>query len=179
MRIGLVRHFKVNIHRARFMTSMDFDEYSYNYDRSDVIPNEIVIDEEWDKCYCSSMPRAITTAKTIYHGEIVITDKLTEIPAVAGIKTKLKLPYQFWAILNRTNWGRDHVGNPEGKSKTLKRINEIMEEVLREELDDIIIVSHAGTMYEIQKILIKKGFDGERFITAKNGRLYQYKRRDY
>lgn len=174
MRIGLIRHFKVNLYRPRFMTSKEYDKYYYDYDRSDVIPNEVVIDEEWDKCYCSSLSRAITTAKTVYHGEIVITDKLLEIPSAAGIKTNLRLPYFFWAILNRNDWARNYVCHPEGRTSTLKRINEILDVILNENKENILIVSHAGALYEIEKILFRKGFHGERFITPKNGRLYTF-----
>lgn len=176
MRIGLIRHFKVDLYRAGFMTSQEYDKYSYDYDRSSVIPNEVVIDEEWDKCYCSSLDRAITTARTVYHGEIVITDKLIEIPSAAGIKTNLKLPYFFWAVLNRSTWGRNHVAHPEGRTSTLKRINEIMDVILNEDKTNILIVSHAGTLYEIEKLLIRKGFRGERFIKPKNGSLYVFRR---
>ncbi|MDF2673180.1 MAG: Phosphoglycerate mutase [Clostridiales bacterium] len=176
MRIGLIRHFRVDLYRASFMTSKEYDEYSYNYDRREVIPNEVVIDEEWDKCYCSSLSRAITTAKTVYHGEIIITDKLVEIPSAAGVKTNLRLPYYFWAILNRTSWGRNHVAHPEGRTNTLKRVNEILDVILSEKVEDVLIVSHAGTLYEIEKILTRKGFRGERFIKPKNGRLYEFRR---
>jgi len=37
MRIGLIRHFKVNLYRAGFMTSQEYDKYSYDYDRSNGI----------------------------------------------------------------------------------------------------------------------------------------------
>lgn len=178
MKIGLVRHFKVNLHRSRFMTSKEYNEHMYNYDRAGVIPNELVIDKYWDKCYCSSMPRAITTAKTIYHGEIVITDKLVEIPAAAFLDLNFKLPYYLWAVLARFAWIRNHVSQPEGRTKTLKRINEIMDTILSENPKDsnILIVSHAGVLYEIKKILRKRGFSGEGFLQASNGRLYVYER---
>ncbi len=176
MRIGLIRHFRVDLHRAGFMTSKEYDEYSYNYDRRDVIPNEVVIDEEWDKCYCSCLSRAVTTAKTVYHGEIIITDKLVEIPSAAGLKTNLRLPYSFWAILNRVDWLRNRIANPEGRTNTLKRINEILEVILNENKENILIVSHAGTLYEIERILRRKGFRGERFIKPRNGRLYVFRK---
>lgn len=175
MRIGLIRHFRVNLYRAGFMTSKEYDKYSYDYDRSNVIPNEVVIDEEWDKCYCSSLSRAITTARTVYHGEIVISDKLVEIPSAAGIKTNLRLPYFFWAVLNRSTWGRNHVAHPEGRTSTLKRINEILEVILKEDKENILIVSHAGTLYEIEKMLLRKGFRGDRFMKPKNGKLYVFR----
>jgi hypothetical protein len=176
MRIGLVRHFKVNLKKNRFMTSKQYNEYTKNYDVSEVIPNELVIDAQWDKCYCSSLSRAITTAKTIYHGETIITDKLVEIPTVALVNMKLPIPYIVWGIIVRFAWIRNHISQPEGRMATLKRINEIIELILKEKSENILIVSHAGTLYEVKKILRKRGFQGEKFIKARNGKLYIFQK---
>ena len=174
MKIGLVRHFKVDIKKNRFMTAKEYNKYMADYDISGVIENEVVIDKEWDKCYCSSLSRAITTAKTIYHGEIIITDKLVEIPSAAWISLSIPMPYHFWAIFSRFAWIRNHISQQEKRSVTLKRINEILDTIVQEKDKNILIVSHAGTLYEIQKILRKKGFRGDRFFKAKNGRLYTF-----
>jgi broad specificity phosphatase PhoE len=175
MRIGLIRHFKVDLKRSRFMTSKQFNEYMAQYDKADVIGNELVIDREWDKCYCSSMSRAITTAKTVYHGEIILSDKLMEIPSVAFVNMKFYLPYFLWGLLNRFAWSFHLVSQPETRKITLKRVNEIVDTILKEESGNILIVSHAGALHEIRKILLQKGFRGERFLGARNGRLYIYK----
>lgn len=172
MRIGLVRHFKVDLKKDFFMTSEKYNQYMSEYEKRDVIPNELVIDKEWDKCYCSSMQRAITTAKTIYHGDIIITNRLMEISFTARISSKIPLPYHFWTLINRIAWFRDHVSQPEGRTKTLKRINEAIDEILEQQDKNILIVSHAGALYEIRKILRRKGFTGHRFIKARNGKLY-------
>lgn len=179
MRIGLIRHFKVDLKRKKFMTSEEYNQYSTQYDIAGVIENEIVIDKEWDKCYCSSLPRAIHTAKTVYHGPIITTDKLREISAAAWVKTNIPLPYQLWSLLNRVAWIRNSISQPEGRRASLKRINEIIDEILKEENKNILIVSHAGTMYEIRKILIKNGFEGEWFLKPKNGKLYILKNKNY
>ncbi len=176
MRIGLVRHFKVDLKKNKFMTSKQYNEYTKQYDVSEVIANELVMDYEWDKCYCSSMSRAMTTAKTIYHGETIITDKLVEIPSVAFMNIKAPIPYHMWALLGRFAWIRNHTSQPEGRKVTLKRINEIIDIILKGEDENILIVSHAGTLYEIKKILRKKGFKGEKFLKARNGKLYNFEK---
>lgn len=176
MRIGLVRHFKVDLKRKRFMTAEEFNKHVYDYDKAAVIANELVVDEYWEKCYCSSLPRAITTAKTIYHGEIITSDKLVEIPTAAWANFKFKIPYQVWAIVGRFAWIRNHVSQPEKRIKTLERIDSILKTVIEENdpKSNILIVSHAGTLYEIQKMLRRKGFRGRGFIKASNGKLYIY-----
>lgn len=175
MKIGLIRHFRVDIKRRRMMTSKEYNEHVYNYDFAGVIPNEIIIDEEWDKCYCSTLPRAVATAKNVYKGKIIFTDKLVEIPSAALFNIKLKLPYNLWAIIARFAWIRNHISQPEGRKKTVQRIESIMETILEDTDDNILIVSHAGTLYEIQKILRKKGFRGDRFLKARNGKLYIFR----
>jgi broad specificity phosphatase PhoE len=174
MRIGLVRHFKVDLKKRRFMTAKEYNEHVYNYDRAGVIPNELVVDSYWEKCYCSSMPRAITTAKTIYHRDIIISDKLIEIPTASWINFNFRMPYHFWAIFARFAWVRHHASQPETRAKTMERLTEVLEQILTENSPDsnILIVSHAGTMYEIKRMLRSRGFEGKGFIHANNGQLY-------
>lgn len=176
MRIGLVRHFKVDLERKGFMTSKEYNEYMQNYDIAGVLPNELVVDSYWEKCYCSSLPRAITTAKTIYHGDIIITDKLIEVPTAAWIDLKFRVPYHFWAIFARVAWIRRHLSQPENRDKTLARLSEVLDKIISENKSDsnILIVSHAGALYEIKKMLRKRAFKGQGFITARNGKLYIY-----
>jgi broad specificity phosphatase PhoE len=176
MRIGLVRHFKVDLKKKKLMTSKEYNEHVYNYDRAGVLPNELVVDSYWEKCYCSSLPRAITTAKTIYHGEIIISDKLIEVPTAAWVNLRFKMPYHFWAIFARFAWIRHHVSQPEKRANTIKRLSEILEQIISENgaESNILIVSHAGALYEIKKMLRKKGFKGQGFITASNGKLYVF-----
>ena len=176
MRIGLIRHFKVDLKRNKLMTSKEYNEYMEQYDKAGVIVNELVIDKDWDRCYCSSMSRAITTAKTVYHGEIILSDKLIEIPTAAFINFKFSLPYFLWGVLNRIAWISNLVSQPEKRQITLKRVNEIVDTILKVESGNILIVSHAGALHEIRKILLQKGFRGERFLGARNGKLYVYKR---
>lgn len=179
MKIGLIRHFKVDLKRNNFMTSEKYNKYMAEYDIAGVIKNEIVIDKEWDKCYCSTLNRAIITAKTVYHGPIIITDKLVEIPSKALISTLIPLPYHLWAVLNRAAWIRNHISQPETRRVTLERINSIINVILQEKDKNILIVSHAGTLYEIQKILRRKGFRGDRFLKPKNGKLYELEIKNY
>jgi broad specificity phosphatase PhoE len=179
MKIGLIRHFKVALKKNAFMTAKQYNEHMAKYDISDVIPNELVVDKYWDKCYCSSMAMAITTAKTVYHGELIITDKLIEIPSAAWANIKFPFPYQLWALLNRFAWFRSHVSQAEGRKVTLKRINEELDIILKEKDKNILIVSHAGTLYELKKILRKKGFNGKDFLKAKNGKLYIFESKNF
>jgi len=80
MKIGLIRHFKVNYPPQKiFMNSDDFKRSMDDYDSSPVISKEINVDpNDWDICYTSTMSRAITTAKAFYPGKIVLTEDIRE-----------------------------------------------------------------------------------------------------
>ena len=81
MKIGLIRHFKVNNISSKFMTSKGFKEWVVLYDNADVIQNEIDISNvEWNKCYTSDMPRALKTAEAIFKGEVITMPELREVP---------------------------------------------------------------------------------------------------
>ena len=85
MKIGLVRHFKVTrgYPKQLWITSADLTKWVSEYDESDV--EEIPVDlgsVTWKSCYSSTLPRARTTAATIYQGKIKETEKLREIDLV-------------------------------------------------------------------------------------------------
>ncbi len=60
MKLGLVRHFKVVTDEKTLLSSEEFAEAMKNYDLAPVKPNELKINsDDWDICYCSTLPRAI------------------------------------------------------------------------------------------------------------------------
>ena len=63
MKLGLIRHFKVITDENSFLSSYEFEKAMENYDRAPVQGNGLKIDSsDWDVCYSSTLPRAITTA---------------------------------------------------------------------------------------------------------------------
>jgi broad specificity phosphatase PhoE len=90
----------------------------------------------------------------------------------------IKIPYHIWAWLNHIAWFRNHISHPEGREITVRRLNEIMSVIMKQKNKNILVVSHAGTMFELQNILKKAGFVGKTFIKAKNGRLYIFEKKD-
>lgn len=81
MKLGLVRHYKVITNGKYILTSKEFEQVMFNYDVAPVRKNGLKINsDDWDICYCSTLPRAITTAESIYDKEIIKTDLLVEVP---------------------------------------------------------------------------------------------------
>jgi broad specificity phosphatase PhoE len=174
MKIGLVRHFKVNVKPGEGgLTSSEFERAMNNYDKADVIPNTLKINSnDWDICYSSSLPRAVKTAKTIYSGEIITSDLLREVPILPFTKRNFVLPTFFWHMAARIAWVKNRPSQPEGKLGTEERINKFLEIINSSNHERILIVSHGFFMGSLFRILIKMGFKGEMDVRPRNGKLY-------
>ncbi|SFC90417.1 histidine phosphatase family protein [Clostridium uliginosum] len=181
MRIGLVRHFKVNCEKKAFMTSKEFKDWETDYNNSEVTRNDVKLQGiVWNKCYASTLSRAITTAQDVYSGDIVKSDLIREVPINPLFKSNLKLPYWFWAVTARFAWYTNHTSQEEQKLHTelnAKNFVDFLEsEAQREGSENILVVTHGFFMYTLQKELKKRGFYGKMVMTPQNGRLYLYKR---
>ena len=181
MRIGIIRHFKVNYPKKFFMTSKQFKEWEENYNKSDVIEKDIeLMGIKWDKCYASTLIRAIITAKYVYKEDIVKTDLIRETIIDPIFKSNFKLPYWFWAVSGRLAWYFNHKSQEENKTitreKARKFVDELQDNAKREDLENILVVTHGFFMYSLQKELKKRGFVGKLITSPKNGVLYLYKK---
>lgn len=175
MRIGLLRHFKVDCPHKKMMTSQEFLEWSRRYDISQVIKTKVEMNGvEWDVCYVSDMPRAIITAKEVYKGSIIIDKLLREVDNAPFINTKrIKLPFALWHICGRIAWYLKLKSQPENKEETRKRIYEFLDRIDWSK-ENILIVFHGFMIYNFQKELRKLGFKGDKLKKVKNGVLYEY-----
>ena len=181
MRIGLVRHFKVDYKRKSFMASEEFKDWERRYNISEVIKNNVELQSiHWDKCYCSTLSRAITTAKEIYTDEIIQSDLIKEVPVNPIFNSNFKLPYWFWAITSRIAWYFNHNSQEEFKAKTILNaknfLNSLEKKSKEENSQNILVVTHGFFMYTLQKELRKRGYKGKMIYTPHNGKLYLYKK---
>lgn len=181
MKIGLIRHFKVNYHKKLFMTSKEFKEWEKNYNTSEVIIKDVNLRGiRWDKCYCSTLIRAIKTARYVYKGEIAQSDLIRETIIDPVFITNKKLPYWFWAVGGRFAWYFNHKSQEENKNTTIdkaeKFVELLLDEAKRDDKENILIVTHGFFMYSLQKELKKRGFIGKLITSPKNGVLYLYEK---
>ena len=175
MRIGLLRHFKVNCPHQKSMTSDEFREWSRKYEVSKVIKKKVEMDGiEWDICYVSDLPRAITTAKEVYSGHLIIDKLLREVDNAPFIHTeRIRLPFEVWHICGRLAWYFRSKSQPESIAGTRKRIEKFLDRIDWSK-ENILIVFHGFMIYNFQKELRRRGFQGERLRLVKNGVLYEY-----
>lgn len=173
MRLGLVRHFKVVTDEKYLLNSDEFSAAMDKYDRAPVTKNGLKINsDDWQICYCSSLPRAVTTAGTIYKGEIIKTDLIIEVPIAPFTRRNIKLPSLIWHIASRIAWYRSHKSQKEDIHDTKKRIYEFYEILKDSGYEKILIVSHGYFLRMFYEEMKKEGFQGEVDINIQNGKLY-------
>jgi len=178
MKIGLVRHFKVDFPpQKKFMNSEDFRLSMDEYDSSPVIKKKTNINhDDWDICYSSTMPRAVSTAGKVYNGEIITTDDIIEVQMYPYFSTGLKFPSLFWRILARIGWYRSHHSQAENFKSTKERIDSFYRAVTEGGGKNILVVTHGFFMRLLAERLIKEGFKGKYDPIPRNGTLYVFKR---
>lgn len=175
MKIGLVRHFKVK-HQAPkkiLLTASEVIEWFAGYDLADVEPQTVDLkNTTWERCLSSPLPRALTTAKTIFDGEIEIINELKELAVFPLLNTNLKLPFIIWAVVIRIK--------SSSKNDTLKKfrntIKVFVDELLLQEEKQTLVVSHGFVMIYLQKELKTRGFKGKGFGSPANAKVYLFEK---
>ncbi|MBY0426137.1 MAG: histidine phosphatase family protein [Cytophagales bacterium] len=175
MKLGLVRHFKVNLeYPKRFLIS--FEEllaWFATYDRTEVkVVDADLGGVEWTKCYSSTMLRAVHTAKTIYSGEITATDALRELDILPLMRSSLRLPLVFWAIWIRR---KSMASNPITDAFRA-RIRNFLDEQLAGNPENLLIVSHGFVMLYLEQELVRRGFSGKRIGRPAHGKVYVFEK---
>lgn len=177
MKIGLIRHYKVLKDfpkEKRLYSAEEVKQWFAEYDVAEIeYRKDPPKTTEWKACYSSPMSRAIKTARHLYDRDIIELEELREIAAPV-FSTRLKLPFTVWAFFIRFS----NLFNKQTRAEikqTKKKINYVLDEILKSNKEDVLIVSHAALMFYIRKELLKRGFTGPKFTIAKNGELYEFK----
>jgi broad specificity phosphatase PhoE len=173
MKIGLVRHFKVkHAYPKKFLVGYDeLVKWFDNYDLADIEHQDVgPCGVTWEKCYSSSMPRALKTAERIFSGDIIQRDDLVELNLLPLMNTYSRLPLLLWAMLMRSKSRSSNRVTHEFSAK----ISAFMDELLRANDQNVLVASHGFVMMFLQKELLRRGFTGDTFKTPANGRIYVF-----
>lgn len=175
MRIGLVRHFKVDCPHKTMMTSEEFREWSEKYERAGLIKNKVnMYGIVWDICYSSDIKRAVTTAKEVYSGNIYLDRLLREVDNAPFIHTeRLRLPFPIWHFCGRLAWFFRSKSQPENIRDTRRRVRHFLHRIDWDK-ENILIVSHGFLIFNFIFELFRLGFAGKEVHRVKNGILYIY-----
>ncbi|WP_378956133.1 hypothetical protein [Pelosinus sp. sgz500959] len=179
MRIGVVRHFEVDCSHKCVLSDEEFQEWVRQYDCSPIRKVTMPVEKyNWEKCYCSNLPRAIETAKYIYRGVITESVLIGEVPIMPIFKSSIKLPHAFWMIAGRIAWFLSHRSQPETMKQTKDKVERFVSDIIADS-EESVLVTHGFLMMQIQQELINVGFAGERFKRAKCGKVYVFECEKY
>lgn len=185
MRIGLLRHFRVDLPEPGKCNTSEYDEMCRRYDLAGVIPNGLDLsDRGYSVCYASTLKRARDTAGLVMgnHGgktdnvDIILSGDLVEIPQRALFNTRLHLPFKLWNVINRIGWLFNSKRAPETRKQSNQRAKRFLEQLTASNHRDVLIVSHGLFMVSLQIQLDKMGFKGQSFGRANYGHLYEFEK---
>jgi len=177
MRIGLIRHFKVEqALPSGWMTAADLQLWRTRYDSARVVPVPVNLGAgTWTVCMSSDLDRAIATAKAAYQGEIEVTPRLRE-PEFAQFQTgRLRLPVWLWRWVLRFCWLTGHPSQRQCRDDFRSRVSGIAD-LLDGRSEDILVISHAGMMAYLSAALTKRGYVGPKLRMPEHARLYVYEK---
>lgn len=178
MKIRLLRHFEVINQAPKRCNSEEYNQACLQYDSSDIVENipDLSIDD-YSICFSSNIKRAVNTARTVFQKEIIITNELAEVPIRALFKTRIRIPFVLWNIINRIGWLLNCKKLPETRRQTRERASRFLAKLCQSNHQNVLIVTHGFFMLTLQEELLKRGFKGERIVRARHGLLYEFESR--
>lgn len=172
MKIGLVRHFKVNrpFPKNKLLSKLELIKWFAEYDNTlhlDYKKVDLGV-VKWQNCYSSPMARALNTASYIYPGQIIEITALKELDILHQLPNRLKLPFLIWGLIvfiKSSFFNKD-------TDKFKKSIIAFLDKVIATNEGNTLIISHWFVMRVIRMELIKRGFAGGNFKSNEYGTLY-------
>lgn len=178
MRIGLLRHFPVDVELPRGWKNVrELMAWRERYDAALPSVGEFDLGGGcWQACLASDMPRTRLTASAVYAGEIETTSLLRE-PQFAEFQTgRLRLPTLAWRMVLWMSWSTGHRSQRACRDEFRGRLRTVADRLCAAECDTLV-VSHAGMMAYLAKELRRRGFAGPRLRIARYAKVYEYVRR--
>jgi broad specificity phosphatase PhoE len=177
MRIGLARHFPVQEPwPCGWRTAAELQAWRQRYDCAAVNPIPVPDEtENWARCYSSDLPRAETTARALFRGEIAALPALREAEFATFATGRLRLPVWAWRSIIRFAWFTGHASQKAPRDHFFARVRAVAD-LIESQRDDVLLVSHAGIMLYLSQELVRRGFRGPRFRIAEHARVYLMQR---
>ncbi|MEO8512692.1 MAG: histidine phosphatase family protein [Ignavibacteria bacterium] len=176
MKIGLLRHFKVKLKfPGKVLVTYDevFNWYE-KYGTADIEVKHVDLSGgDWKKCYASPLFRAKKTTEAVYKKEVSVINELKELDVLPLLNKKRRMPFIFWGLMLKIKSTQRNYITDEFESK----ISAFLDQMLKDNSGDVLIISHGFVMTFIQKELKKKGFKGASFLVPNYNRIYIYEKK--
>ena len=132
MKIGLIRHFRVNKPFLKGIVSQSetliwLKEYEAS---SSLIITPTKVKGHWEICYSSCLTRAVITAKKVYGNEITCQPAFNEPSGEKIFRKNIRLPFLLWATLIRFAIVTNHKSQSNGKRILTERIEAAIDMIL-------------------------------------------------
>ncbi|MDK8180569.1 histidine phosphatase family protein [Paenibacillus sp. UMB4589-SE434] len=178
MKIGLMRHFKVDWTPANhWMTADEFDQWIVDYNHSNIIPDQTqVMDTDWNICLSSDLIRARDTANIVYSGDIQCLNLLREIDIAPILRLRVRLHTNIWLALGRLAWYFAHRSQLESRVQVTARAQHVIDLIESYQVDNVLVVSHGMFIKVLNKQLRVRGYEGPSVNVPRNGDLYTYEK---
>jgi broad specificity phosphatase PhoE len=175
VKIGLLRHFKVKLkYPEKLIVSYD-DVFNWfeKYGREEVEVKDVdLLGIDWKKCYSSPLYRAAVTTAAVYKKDVTVVNELMELDALPLLNKKSRMPFLLWGLMLKIKSTQRNKITNEFESN----ISVFLNDMLKNNSDDVLIVSHGFVMTFMQKELKKKGFKGKNFLVPAYGKVYVYEK---
>lgn len=179
MKIGICRHFPVTHNRYKVLTALGFRNWINWYDYQANV-NILKVDDQtskWDLCYSSDLQRAKTTAEHLYLNPIIWNENLREVP-FSVFPIALPIPLIAWKVLARIGWVFNMNHQSETRTQSLQRSSIILKQIIENNPNQsILIVTHGFLMQQLNKEMLRLGFEGKIPIHPKGGEIYSFERK--
>ena len=178
MKVGLLRHFRVNkqLPKERLIAQADLLKWFEEVEEAEVDPAPVEFAEvEFKKCYASDLPRALNTATHVFPGEVIPTPQLREVKLYPLFRWNMRLPLLMWAVLTKAAFTTSHKSQLESPARLSQRVEAALDQILSNG-ENTLIVSHGLVMVALKKELKRRGFQGPEFRAPLNGKLYLYEK---
>ncbi len=174
MKIILVRHYKVDIHHKRWVSSQEYTEDCQNYNVCPVIDQKPPQLPDY-KLYSSYMSRAKETAKLVTGKDTEVLDGVYEVTFNGFLRNKVKMPFCLWETIARIQWFFNSSKQKESLNSTKERTRKACEYLIKKN-ENCIVFMHSIAIKVMSRELIKKGFKGKRVYYIKNGEAVIYEK---
>lgn len=175
MIIGILRHFKVKLKYPRkFLISYDevFKWYE-EYGTAEVEVKKVdLLGVNWNKCYSSPLYRAAKTTESVYKNEVTVINDLKELDVLPLLNKKRRMPFLLWGLLLKIKSTQRNEITNEFENK----ISAFLNEILKDNRSNVLLISHGFVMTFIQNELKNKGFKGMNFLVPAYNKVYLHEK---
>ncbi len=169
-----MRHYKVDLTHNKYVDSYEYQKNCLLYNDRPVFNQPPPLLPNY-RLYSSCMRRAKETARYATGREPEVLKGVYELTFNSHKDDKKKRHFNYWELMSRIQWLTGNRRQNEVKDDTVERLN-LAIDTLEDRDEDAIVVMHAFVMRIMSRLLIKRGYKGEKVYLPKNGQIYIYEK---